>query len=81
MSCKLYHLKFLLVYENITCKRGSAEVVRTSYRSYGKGQILHLSRALTTVPINTKLWTIDYLGEKKRIAICSRGVSPHVGEI
>jgi len=31
-------------------------------------QILHLSRAETTEPINTKFGTIDYLGEIKRIA-------------
>jgi len=29
-------------------------VVKTSYRSYGKGQIMHLSSTETTVPINTK---------------------------
>jgi len=52
----------------ITCKRGSAAVVRTGWSSYGKGQILKLSRAETTEPINTKFWTIDYLGELKRIA-------------
>jgi len=38
----------------ITCKRGSAAVVRTSCCSYGKHQILHLSRAETTEAINTK---------------------------
>jgi len=52
----------------ITCKRVSAALVRTCCCSYGKGQILHLSRAVTTVPINTKFLTIDYLGEIKRIA-------------
>jgi len=38
----------------ITCKRGSAAVVRTSCCSYRKHQILRLSRAETTEPINTK---------------------------
>jgi len=52
----------------ITCKRGSAAVVRTTCCSYGEPQILNLSRAETTEPINTKFWTIDYLGEIKRIA-------------
>jgi len=52
----------------ITCKRGSAAVVTTSCCSYGTGRILHLSRAETTEPINTKFWTIDYLGEMKEIA-------------
>jgi len=52
----------------IPCKRGSAAVVRTSCCSYGKRQILHLSRVETTEPINTKFWTINYLSEIKRIA-------------
>jgi len=39
----------------ITCKRGSAAVVRTTCYTYGKGYILHLSRAETTLPFNTKL--------------------------
>jgi len=51
----------------ITCKPGSAAVARTSYCSYGKEQLLQLSRAETTIPINTKFWTIDYVGEMKRI--------------
>jgi len=45
-----------------------ATVVRTTCCSYGTGNILHLSRAETTVPINTKFWTIDNLGEISRIA-------------
>jgi len=57
------HIRYL-----IRCERGSAAVLRTTCCSYGKVQILHLSRAETTQPINTKFWTIDYLGEIKRIA-------------
>jgi len=66
-----------------TCKRGSAAVVRTSNCSYGKGQILHLSRAETTVPINTKFWMIDYVGEIMRIARFGWDwrASPRVSEI
>jgi len=60
----------LFVYLQIPCKRGSAAVVRTTCCSYGKGQILHFSRAETTVPINTKFLMIDYLGDIKRIAKC-----------
>jgi len=63
----------------ITCKRGSAAVVRTSCCSYGKGLILNLSRAETTEPINTKVWTIDYLGEiiaKFGLGWFYRGFSP-----
>jgi len=40
----------------ITCKRGSAAVVRATCYSYGKGQILHHSRA---EPIKTKFWKWD----------------------
>jgi len=58
---------WLRLREGITCKRGSAAVVRTSCCSYGKHQILHLSRDETTEPINTKFWAIDYLGDKKGI--------------
>jgi len=60
-------------------------MVRTSYFSYGKGQIWHLSRAVTTLPIKTKFWTIDYVGKIKRSVkfgtIGSRGASLHVGEM
>jgi len=58
---------FRIVDINITHKRGSAAVVRNSCCSYGKGHILHLSRAETTEPINTKFWTIDYRVKIKRI--------------
>ena len=43
-------------------------VVRTGYGSYGRGHILHLSSAETTVSINTKFWTNDYVGQTTRIA-------------
>jgi len=52
----------------ITCQRGSAAVVRTSCCSCGIHQMLHLSRAENTEPINTKFWTNDYLGDIKGIA-------------
>ena len=40
--------------------------------SYGKGHTLQLSRAETTVPINTKFCTNDYVGQTKRVAkLCS----------
>jgi len=54
----------------ITCKPGRpAAAVRTIViYSYEKGHILHLSRAENTIPINTKFWTIDHVGEKNRIA-------------
>jgi len=60
-------------------------VVRTSCCSYGKHHILHLSKAETTEPINTKFGTIDYLGDIKGIAKFGsdwfyRGF-PHVGEM
>jgi len=35
--------------------------------SHGKGQMLHLFRAETTLPINTKFVTIDYVGGIKRL--------------
>jgi len=69
----------------IICKRGSAAVVSTRCCFYGKGQIFHLSRAETTLPINTKFRTIDYVGEMKRfrnlVEIDSTGGVSHVGEI
>jgi len=45
----------------------------TRQRCSGKDQlsflfILHLSRAQTTVPINTKFWKIDNVGEMKKTA-------------
>ena len=43
-------------------------VVRTGFSSFGRGQTLHLSRAETTIPINTKFWTNDYVGQRKRLA-------------
>jgi len=46
---------------------------------------MHLSRAETTLPIYTKFWTIDFVGEMKRIAQFGSdwfyGASPHVGEM
>jgi len=57
----------------------------TTCCSYGKGHILHLSRAETTVPINTKFWrlitTVRWRELPNLVAISSRGASPHVGEI
>jgi len=66
-NSKKYILNFL-TFHRITYKGGSAAVVRATCCSYGKVQILQLSIAETTEPINTKFWTIDYLGEVKRIA-------------
>ena len=43
-------------------------VVRTGFSSYGRGQTLYLSRAETDVPIDSKFWTNDYVGQIKRIA-------------
>ena len=43
-------------------------VVRTGFSSYWRGQTLHLSRAETTVSINTKFWTNDNVGQIRRIA-------------
>jgi len=58
-----------------------AAVVRTSYCSYGKGHILHLSRAETTIPINTKVLTINFIVEMRWNTKCGwdwfhGGVSP-----
>jgi len=64
------------------CKRGSAAMVRNTCCSYGKGQIMNLSRAETTLPINTKFWTIDY--EEHCIILFRlilRRAYPHVGEM
>jgi len=65
-ACQL--AAFYTVDHVITCKRGSAAVVRTTCCSYGEPQILNLFRAETTVPINTTFSTIDYLGEITTIA-------------
>jgi len=68
---KFFHIKFnhiIKLTAVITCKRGSTAVLRTTCCSYGKGQILHLSKPETTLPINTRFWTIDNVGEMKRIA-------------
>ena len=47
-------------------------VVRTGFSSYGRNHTLHLSRAKTIVPITTKFWTNDYVGQTKKIAkFCS----------
>ena len=43
-------------------------VVWMVFSSYGRGQTLHLSRAETTVSINIKFWTNDYVDQIKRIA-------------
>ena len=65
----------------ITCKH----LVRTGFSSYGRGQTLHLSRAETTVTINTKFWTNDYIRQIKRIAKFRgdrfMGAAPHVGQV
>jgi len=74
-----------LLPRDITGKRGSAAVVRTTCCPYGKGQILHISRAETTLPIITKFWTISYVGEIRKlpnlVQTGSTGASPHVGEM
>ena len=60
-------------------------VVRTGLGSHGRGQNSHLSRAETTVPINTKFWKNNYVGWMKRIAKFRSNrftwAAPYVGEI
>jgi len=60
-------------------------MVRTTCCSNERGQTLHLARAETTIPINTKVWVTDYVVRQREGKMLSIGLlivtSPHVSEI